>query len=716
MAQDHRTIKVARDEDLRSQIGSGGFYFDLVDFDRVRAFQVPVDTTVILFMEELAKELGTPVKFQRLWLCQRRQNGTRRPSRPLNSKEKKLSIGRVFSADVKLFLEVFNPCSPRNLNREYLLVFLKFYDPEQTQLRYIGTLFVSCSSRPLDILPKLRSLAGFCADEEIELYEEIKFEPNVMCEALDIHHTFTVNQHTIMLDSIILGIGPRPNGAVGVTVHVDEFRGQNDLVRLQIEEAKKECDQLRHELDNAMRQVDEFRGQNDLVRLQIEESKKECNQLRHERDNAVRQIDALLNQNTVGRIQIEEAKMGILTVKTSRLSFHSSVALKQCSQLKHERDNAVRQVDELWDRNSQFILEFRFTCLEQATEHFKDLCKIGDTEYGCVYKGIINNTTVAIKLSKSESLFQQEVSVLRQGGRHANIVTFVGMCSEVSALVYEWLPKGNLEDRILCADDTPPLSWHIRTQIIREVCCALLFLHSHKPNASVHGDLRPCNILIGADYRSKLYNFGMSTLFLQPGSCPPNLTSRLPYTDPEFLTIGDLTPLSDVYSLGVIILRLLTGMPPLAITKKVREAFRSDNLHLLIDKSAGDWPYTQAKQLALLGLRCVEMTREKRPDLTEVWTVVEALVRKPPAPSCPAHFICPILQEIMNDPQMASDGFTYEAEAIRRWLDGGSNRSPMTNLALPNRVLIPNRALRSSIQEYLQASVAKAVSSLNLNL
>ena len=35
-----------------------------------------------------------------------------------------------------------------------------------------------------------------------------------------------------------------------------------------------ECDQLRHELDNAMRQVDEFRGQNDLVRLQIEESKK----------------------------------------------------------------------------------------------------------------------------------------------------------------------------------------------------------------------------------------------------------------------------------------------------------------------------------------------------------------------------------------------------------------------------------------------------------
>lgn len=61
-----------------------------------------------------------------------------------------------------------------------------------------------------------------------------------------------------------------------------------------------------------------------------------------------------------------------------------------------------------------------------------------------------------------------------------------------------------------------------------------------------------------------------------------------------------------------------------------------------------------------------------------------------------------IFQEIMKDPQMASDGFTYEAEAIRRWLDDGNISSPMTNLALPNCDLIPNRSLRSSIQVYLQ--------------
>jgi hypothetical protein len=36
----------------------------------------------------------------------------------------------------------------------------------------------------------------------------------------------------------------------------------------------------------------------------------------------------------------------------------------------------------------------------------------------------------------------------------------------------------------------------------------------------------------------------------------------------------------------------------LYIAKKVSTALKSDTLHLLIDKSAGDWPYTQAKQLA----------------------------------------------------------------------------------------------------------------------
>jgi len=58
----------------------------------------------------------------------------------------------------------------------------------------------------------------------------------------------------------------------------------------------------------------------------------------------------------------------------------------------------------------------------------------------------------------------------------------------------------------------------------------------------------------------------------------------------------------------------------------------------------------------------------------------------------------------MRDPLIAADGFTYEAEAIREWLDSGHRTSPTTNPALPHRDLLPNHALRSAIQEWLQTN------------
>lgn len=56
----------------------------------------------------------------------------------------------------------------------------------------------------------------------------------------------------------------------------------------------------------------------------------------------------------------------------------------------------------------------------------------------------------------------------------------------------------------------------------------------------------------------------------------------------------------------------------------------------------------------------------------------------------------------MKDPQIAADGFTYEAEAIQEWLDSGRDTSPMTNLKLSHLELIPNHALRHAIQGWLQ--------------
>lgn len=58
------------------------------------------------------------------------------------------------------------------------------------------------------------------------------------------------------------------------------------------------------------------------------------------------------------------------------------------------------------------------------------------------------------------------------------------------------------------------------------------------------------------------------------------------------------------------------------------------------------------------------------------------------------------LQELMDDPHVAADGFTYELEAIKEWFDSNHNTSPMTNLQLDHTNLIPNHSLRSIIQEW----------------
>ncbi|XP_071724794.1 ubiquitin C-terminal hydrolase 12-like isoform X2 [Rutidosis leptorrhynchoides] len=198
-------IKVARDEDLANQIGKD-VYFDLVDHDKVKKFRIQKQTPFQLFKEEVAKEFGIPVQFQRFWLWAKRQNHTYRPNRPLTLAEENQSVGqlrevsnKVHNAELNLFLEVeigldLHPVAPPDKTKEDFLLYFKLYDPEKEELRYIGRLFVQSSSKPTDILSKLNELAHFAPDEEIELYEEIKFEPSVMCEPIDKKCTFRSSQ------------------------------------------------------------------------------------------------------------------------------------------------------------------------------------------------------------------------------------------------------------------------------------------------------------------------------------------------------------------------------------------------------------------------------------------------------------------------------------------------------------------------------------------
>ncbi|KAH3762882.1 hypothetical protein Pelo_5183 [Pelomyxa schiedti] len=66
----------------------------------------------------------------------------------------------------------------------------------------------------------------------------------------------------------------------------------------------------------------------------------------------------------------------------------------------------------------------------------------------------------------------------------------------------------------------------------------------------------------------------------------------------------------------------------------------------------------------------------------------------------PYEFICPITQEVMKDPVLASDGYLYEREAIVSWMSTGRHTSPQTNLPLKSLQLIPCNTIKSAITEW----------------
>ncbi|XP_060212559.1 ubiquitin C-terminal hydrolase 12-like isoform X1 [Lycium barbarum] len=195
----YRIIKVARDEDLGEQIGKE-IYFDLVNYDKVHTFSILKCMPFIQFKKEVAKAFGIPVQFQRYWLWGKRKNHTYRPDRALTAQEEIQSVGQLRevsneNAELNLFLEVelcldLRPFPPPDETKDDILLFLKLYDPLIEKIRYVGRLSVKGSGKPLEILSKLKELAGFSPDEEIELFEELQFEPNVMCEHIDSNMSF----------------------------------------------------------------------------------------------------------------------------------------------------------------------------------------------------------------------------------------------------------------------------------------------------------------------------------------------------------------------------------------------------------------------------------------------------------------------------------------------------------------------------------------------
>ncbi|KAF8753211.1 hypothetical protein HU200_011658 [Digitaria exilis] len=267
------------------------------------------------------------------------------------------------------------------------------------------------------------------------------------------------------------------------------------------------------------------------------------------------------------------------------------------------------------------IEQFSTSQIGKATEHFHSRNFIGEGGYGPVYKGRLGGTPVAIKLLKPHGRqgfpeYQQEVLLLSKL-EHPHIVRLMGVCPESCSLVYEHLPNGTLLERL-----SKGLLWKDRVRILAEQRSALAYLHSRRPHAIIHADLKLTNILLDASNVSRLGDFGtaravhVKPLEEETIGRRTNPMGTTGYMDPVFFMTGELTTESDVYAFGVVILQLLTGLLDLNVAEQVREAVKMDAVHSVLDASAGPWPEVQAERLLKLALRCCSLERKRRPSIT----------------------------------------------------------------------------------------------------
>ncbi|XP_039807948.1 U-box domain-containing protein 33-like isoform X2 [Panicum virgatum] len=517
-----------------------------------------------------------------------------------------------------------------------------------------------------------------------------------------------------------------------------------------VEETSESCDNFQHilrELESVKQEAYEEKCRREkaerelfeaLQKVQASENlyfreMKQKNELEEKLITIMEEIESLTvrTDELCAKLEGEREQRMVLEKRGA----HSDRIIKD---LMLQRDKALRETETLRAKKGEssattegmmHITELSYSEIKEATNDFDHSMKIGESVYGTVYKGFLRHTNVAIKklnpeTTQTQSQFSQEVEILSRV-RHPNLVTLIGACKGAQALVYEYMPNGSLDDRLACKDNSKPLSWQLRTRVASNICSALIFLHSNKPHSIVHSDLKASNILLDGNNIAKLSGFGVSQILTDQFKATTTLyrythpKGSFVYIDPEYLISGDLTPQSDVYSFGIVLLRLLTGRSGFGLLKEVQQAMEKGCLQAILDSSAGEWPAMYAEQLAELGLRCCKIRRKNRPDLqTEAWTVLEPMFKYASTMLCslsfksvsedlggvPSYFICPILQDVMREPLIAADGFTYEADAIREWLDSGHRTSPMTNLELPHRDLLPNHALRSAIQEWLQTN------------
>ncbi|KAL5839639.1 hypothetical protein ACOSQ4_012247 [Xanthoceras sorbifolium] len=290
--------------------------------------------------------------------------------------------------------------------------------------------------------------------------------------------------------------------------------------------------------------------------------------------------------------------------------------------------------------NSSSVSVFTIASLQQYTNSFSEDNFIGQGMLGSVYRAELpDGKLLAVKkLSTTASRRQSDEEFLELVSRiselrHANIVELVGYCNEhrQRLLVYGYCANGTLHDLLHVDKESHKMfSWNMRIRVALGAARALQYLHEGCEPPIVHRNFKSANILLDEKLAVHVSDCGLAPL-LSSGSTS-ELSGRLltahGYSAPEFES-GSYTCQSDVYSLGVVMLEILTGRTsfdrsrPRGEHSLVRWAIPQlhdiDALSRMVDPSLnGAYPVKSLSRFTDIISRCVQWEPGFRPPMSEI--------------------------------------------------------------------------------------------------
>ncbi|KAL1362688.1 hypothetical protein HN51_010911 [Arachis hypogaea] len=290
--------------------------------------------------------------------------------------------------------------------------------------------------------------------------------------------------------------------------------------------------------------------------------------------------------------------------------------------------------------------------LREVTKDFAAENELGRGGFGTVYKGELGDgTKIAVKRmengairSKGVDEFQAEIGVLSKV-RHRHLVSLLGHAIEGNEklLVYEYMPLGALSKHLFEWErlKLEPLCWSQRLVIALDVARGMEYLHGFARHTFIHRDLKSSNILLAHDFRAKVSDFGLVKLAPDGNkSVATKLAGTFGYLAPEYAVMGKITTKVDVFSYGVVLMELLTGLMALDENRPEENRYlvewfwqiKSSKEKLL----AAIDPALKATQdifdsiyiVAELAGHCTAREANHRPDMSHAVNVLSALVEK----------------------------------------------------------------------------------------